>query len=84
MMVNERRTEAVAFAFIAWRRPYQFCPLLRMQGLEEVPPPSCPAPRSPQGFACVRKWKLKCDDRRFWQCLAAFVPLPFRNFHATP
>lgn len=42
MMVNERRTEAVAFAFIAWRRPYQFCPLLRMQGLEEVPPLRCP------------------------------------------
>eukprot|EP00667_Euglena_gracilis_P004920 EG_transcript_4946 len=35
MMVNERRTEAVAFAFIAWRRPYQFHPMLRMQGLQE-------------------------------------------------
>jgi hypothetical protein len=36
MMVNERKTEAVAFAFIAWRSPYQFYPMLRMQGLQEV------------------------------------------------
>ena len=33
MMVNDTKSEAVAFAFIAWRKPYLFYPMLKMKGL---------------------------------------------------
>ena len=36
MFVNETKSEAVAFAFIAWRKPYKFQPMLQMQGLDET------------------------------------------------